>query len=105
MQRARAALGVPFGAMLADPAAVMQQIRHHPLAPHLVNRLDQLREKVLDTAPFSLGSTRRSTRRALDTVATDLLANFPHVLGEIDFASHGRLLFKRVNRAVPRSFR
>src|SRR5690348_13212414 len=105
MQRARAANGVPIGAVLADLAAVVQQVRQDPFAPHGVDRVDQLRKKAFDAAPFSSGCTGWSARRTLHTVTTDLPANFPHIFGEIDFTSHGRLLFKLLNRVEPRSLR
>jgi hypothetical protein len=75
--------------MLADPAAVVHEIGENPFAPHLVDRLDQLRKKEFDATPFSLQSTRRSPRRPLDAVTTDLLADFPQVLGKISYCSHG----------------
>jgi hypothetical protein len=68
-----------------------------------MGRLDRFRKKVLDTAPFSLWSTGWPARRALNAVTADLTANFPYVLGEIDFASHSRLLSALESSGTPLS--
>src|SRR5208283_5097605 len=89
IHRAGADARVVVDAVLADGVTVVFQVRRHPVAPDLVDRVDDLRQVQFDAAGLTQGGTRRPAWGSLDAMAAHLFADFRQVLVQFRFADHG----------------
>jgi hypothetical protein len=103
IERAGTLARFPIGAVCAHVAVEAVNVGVDRSTSGRMRNLNNFRQVEFDTAALAMGSTRRSPRGTVDAVATDLLADFRHILVEFRLGVHITPPFPLVTTAGQKS--
>jgi hypothetical protein len=88
IHRTRADAAMMQATRFADAVAVVLQVRPNPVAPHFMDRIDDLGQVHFDATLFALWSAGWTVGGSFDTTVADLRADLVHVFREFRFGDH-----------------